>query len=94
LLRKNSVSEAEQTILVVEDEEMIRKFIVEILSTLEYRVLKAANGSEAIQLSSQVRGRIHLLLTDVIMPEISGSDLARRFQQLKQETQTIFVSGL
>lgn len=82
-----------ETILVVEDEEPLRKVVVELLSQLGYQVLSAANGKEALRLAADSRQQIHLLLTDVLMPEISGPELARRLKVQRPSLKVVFISG-
>jgi CheY-like chemotaxis protein len=82
------------TILVVEDEEMLREFVDQALSVLGYRVLTAANGRDALKLWSEHRDEIDLLLTDVVMPEsISGRQLASTLVVEKPDLKVIFTSG-
>jgi PAS domain S-box-containing protein len=82
------------TILVVEDEEMLREFVSEALGTLGYHVLSAANGRDALNVWAEHRDEIDLLLTDVVMPEsISGRQLAHTLMQDKPNLKVIFTSG-
>ncbi len=82
------------TILVVEDEEMLREFVSEALGTLGYHVLSAANGRDALNVWAEHRDEIALLLTDVVMPEsISGRQLAHTLIQDKPNLKVIFTSG-
>ena len=82
------------TILVVEDEEMLREFVSEALGTLGYHVLSAANGRDALNVWAEHRDEIDLLLTDVVMPEsISGRQLAHTLIQDKPKLKVIFTSG-
>jgi len=82
------------TILVVEDEEMLREFVSEALGTLGYHVLSAANGRDALNVWAEHRDKIDLLLTDVVMPEsISGRQLAHTLIQDKPNLKVIFTSG-
>jgi two-component system, cell cycle sensor histidine kinase and response regulator CckA len=82
------------TILVVEDEEMLREFVSEALGTFGYHVLSAANGRDALNVWAEHRDKIDLLLTDVVMPEsISGRQLAHTLIQDKPNLKVIFTSG-
>ena len=82
------------TILVVEDEEMLREFVSEALSALGYRVLSAPNGRAALEVWAAHREEIDLLLTDVVMPEsISGRQLAHTLIVDKPDLKVIFTSG-
>ena len=82
------------TILVVEDEEMLREFVSDALSALGYRVLSATNGRAALEVWAAHRDEIDLLLTDVVMPEsISGRQLAHTLILDKPDLKVIFTSG-
>jgi len=82
------------TILVVEDEEMLREFVSDALSALGYRVLAAPNGRAALDLWGKHNAEIDLLLTDVVMPEsISGRELAHTLIMDKPDLKVIFTSG-
>jgi signal transduction histidine kinase/DNA-binding NarL/FixJ family response regulator len=86
--------EEDITILLVEDEDMLREFVSTALHSLGYRVLSAANGREALEIWAQSRDEIDLLLTDVVMPEsISGRDLAHKLIMDKPDLKIIFTSG-
>ncbi len=89
-----SVPTESVTILVVEDEEMLRDFVGQALGVLGYRVLTAANGRDALKVWSEHRDEIDLLLTDVVMPEsISGRQLAHTLIVEKPDLKVIFTSG-
>ncbi|MBW1700194.1 MAG: response regulator [Deltaproteobacteria bacterium] len=90
--RPHEVSGTE-TILVVEDDDAVRKFAVRVLRRLGYQVLEAQNSQEALRVSQEFTGPIHLLLTDVIMPEINGKVLAERLRSQRPEIRTIYMSG-
>jgi len=82
-----------ETILVAEDEAGIRKFIREVLISHGYTVLEAHSGSEALEMAGKHPGPIHLLVTDLVMPEMSGEDLAERFSKLHSSTPVLRMSG-
>jgi two-component system, cell cycle sensor histidine kinase and response regulator CckA len=82
-----------ETILLVEDEPMILDLTMAMLKTLGYTVLSAATPGEAIRLAREHSGQIHLLLTDVVMPEMNGRDLARKLLSLYPELKRLFMSG-
>jgi PAS domain S-box-containing protein len=82
-----------ETILLVEDEAALRNKIQEILGTAGYDVLAAPNGYQGFRLPLSDTRPIHLLLTDVVMPEMSGTQLAKRLRDLRPETKVLFVSG-
>jgi PAS domain S-box-containing protein len=82
-----------ETVLLVEDEEVVRNLGVRILAGLGYRVMHAGNGDEAIALAREYGERIDLLLTDVVMPGMSGRELANRLTRIHPETRVLFTSG-
>jgi two-component system, cell cycle sensor histidine kinase and response regulator CckA len=82
-----------QRILVVEDEVEVRVLIREVLSQAGYEVIDAADGLHALTVAASVSGEIDLLLTDVIMPRLSGRELAKRFVKLRPETRVLYMSG-
>jgi CheY-like chemotaxis protein len=82
-----------ETILIAEDESLILGLAAETLQTLGYRVLVANNGSEALQLAAETSEEIHLLVTDVVMPQIGGRELSRRLLALRPDLKILFVSG-
>jgi len=82
-----------ETILLVEDDEVVRKLVSEVLDNEGYRLLEAANGVAALSICAQYEERIHLLLTDVIMPEMSGRALADRLVPQHPEMKVLFMSG-
>jgi len=87
------VLESCKTILLAEDSASLREMAREYLASLGYVVLEAASGSEALQKAKEFDGPIHLLLTDVVMPEMSGPELARHMTELRPEIKIIFTSG-
>ncbi len=93
LNRKESAPRGQETILLVEDEDVILDLGTRILSSLGYTVLQANTPGEAIQLARQHAGRIQLLLTDVVMPEMNGRDLADRLQAEYPDLKCIYMSG-
>jgi two-component system, cell cycle sensor histidine kinase and response regulator CckA len=80
-------------ILLVEDESMVRVITGEVLSHAGYCVLETSNAREALELASRHEGRIDLLLTDIVMPEMNGADLAQRMVSRQPDLITIFMSG-
>jgi CheY-like chemotaxis protein len=81
------------TVLLVEDELALRDLVLDTLSEAGYTVIAAAGAEEALDRAASHRGPIDVLLTDVIMPGISGPALARRLQELRPETRVVFMSG-
>jgi len=82
-----------ETIMVVEDEPMIRELMVTMLKSRGYSVLTVDNPSRAVAFAAEHSGAIHLLLTDVIMPGISGREIANQISAQRPEMKVIFVSG-
>ena len=83
-----------ETVLLVEDEPMLRELGLLALSGLGYKVLPADNGVQALRLLDQHRGQdIHLLVTDVVMPEMGGMELAERLRLVSPRTKVLFCSG-
>jgi DNA-binding NtrC family response regulator len=82
-----------ETILVVEDNPYVMKPIVIMLELAGFRVLSASNAGEAIRIESDFTGTIHLLLSDVMMPGMSGPDLANQLQQRRPQIRVILMSG-
>jgi two-component system cell cycle sensor histidine kinase/response regulator CckA len=82
-----------ETILLVEDDEMVRGLAREVLKTSGYRILEAASGSVARQICEQNKEVIHLLLTDVVMPEMSGREVVNRLLPLHPEMRVLYMSG-
>ena len=88
-----TTSGGSETVLLVEDEDSIRRLAVTILRTNGYFVIEARDGREAVLLSSQHRGSIHLLLTDTVMPHMSGPDLVRLQTSLRPKMKVLYMSG-
>jgi two-component system cell cycle sensor histidine kinase/response regulator CckA len=82
-----------ETVLLVEDQDGIRDLVCEYLQKNGYTVLHAADGNEALQIADQYEHTIHLLLTDVVMPNVGGRELAHRLTQLRPQTKVLFMSG-
>jgi len=79
------------TILVVDDDPLVRSFEVQLLSSQGYNVLEAESGAEALRLADIAT--IHLLLTDFLMPDIDGLELTQNFRIVHPETPVLMVSG-
>jgi CheY-like chemotaxis protein len=82
-----------KTILLVEDEDQLRKFLVAVLSARGYVVIPASDGQEAMEKAMAFDGLIHLLLSDLDMPRVSGFELAARFRAERPRTKIILMSG-
>ncbi|MEW6366618.1 MAG: response regulator [Acidobacteriota bacterium] len=82
-----------ETILLVEDEENVRRLARTVLSARGYTVLDAGNASAAVEKASLHKGPIHLILTDVVMPGVSGPELVSRLKPGRPEAKVLYVSG-
>ena len=82
-----------ETILLVEDDEALRNLILHSLAERGYSVLEAANGNEALQVARQKSGAIDLLLSDVVMPGMSGTQVADALAALNPDIKVLFMSG-
>src|SRR6185295_17299986 len=82
-----------ETVLLVEDEAPVRTLAAEVLRASGYQVLEAALPSAALRLAREHRGPLHVLLTDIVMPEMSGPELAQSLQALHPALRPIFMSG-
>ena len=83
----------DETILLVEDEDLVRQMIRESLASYGYTVHEACRGSEAVDLCAGSRETIHLMLTDVVMPGMSGVELAKRLTPVQPGLKVLFMSG-
>jgi DNA-binding NtrC family response regulator len=81
------------TILLAEDEPALRKLARLILEEEHYRVIEARNGRDALELATRYRGTIDLLLTDIVMPELSGPDLVAQLASVRPDLSVIYMSG-
>src|SRR5437867_1653028 len=91
--REEEIAGGSETILLVEDEETVRGLAQKILEQAGYNVLSAAGGEEAVRLCRAQNRRIDLILTDVVMPEASGKEVADRLNQLVPGIKVLFMSG-
>ncbi|TWT32321.1 Blue-light-activated protein [Posidoniimonas corsicana] len=82
-----------ETVLLVEDDKLVRRMVSQTLSSLGYEVLETAHPDEALRLAIQRRDDIHLLLTDVIMPGMSGAELYRRVAESTPAIKVLYMSG-
>ncbi|HPG30249.1 MAG TPA: response regulator, partial [bacterium] len=88
-----SLSTGEETILLVEDEPAILKAVSKLLQKLGYTLLSANNPVEAIKIAKNFKRNIHLLITDIVMPEMNGRVLAKELNSIYPDIKTIFMSG-
>ena len=89
----NHRGRAKATVLAVEDEPNLRRLVARILDGAGYEVLQAADGHQALTLAQQHPGPIDLLLTDVVMPQLSGPELARHLRRLRPHVAVLYMSG-
>ncbi len=88
-----STTRGNETILIVEDEPMVRDLAREFLEEYGYRVLTAANGNEGLRVCEEFPEKIDLIVTDVVMPQMSGRELAMKARTLRPETLVLYMSG-
>ncbi|NQT65295.1 MAG: response regulator, partial [FCB group bacterium] len=82
-----------ETILLVDDEESIRDFLSEILEEQGFTVIKASNGKKGLRKFKEINDKIHLLISDISMPEMSGPELANKLRELQPDIKALFISG-
>jgi len=82
-----------KTILVVEDADAIRDMVCAMLAQQGYQCLEAADGADALRMLDQTAAPVHLVLTDVIMPKMTGAELGRHLVRLRPELPIVFMSG-
>jgi signal transduction histidine kinase/ActR/RegA family two-component response regulator len=82
-----------ETILLVEDEEGVRKLLTHVLHRRGYKVIEASNGEEALRLYDRHRADIHLVLTDMVMPHMSGRELGDKLRSMDSALKIIYMSG-
>jgi two-component system cell cycle sensor histidine kinase/response regulator CckA len=85
--------ETSATILLVEDDASLRRFVRRLLSDQAFRVIEASDGAEALEIASTYPGQIDLLLTDVIMPKVNGLMLAQRLLDERPGVSVLYMSG-
>ena len=82
-----------RTVLVVDDEPEVLELAAEILRRVGYTVLEATDGANALEVAGRHEGEIHLLVTDMVMPGMSGRDLAERLRALRTSLRVLYISG-
>jgi len=90
---KEELPRGKETILIVEDEEEVRKLAGKILERQGYRILETLNGDDALLACERRKGPIHLMLADIVMPGMSGSELAKLLKPLCPEIKILYMSG-
>lgn len=88
-----NIPASSKTILIVEDEQLVRDMLAVILNSEGYKVLEASNGEEALHLVEDYKGAINLLISDVVMPGMSGQELSLRIRQIYPTIEVILISG-
>ncbi|HEY5932522.1 MAG TPA: response regulator, partial [Nitrospira sp.] len=87
-----SATKGHETILLVEDHDTVRNMITMLLQQHGYNMLEASNGSEGVAVAENHRGTIHLVITDLVMPKLSGREMAGRLTALKPGLRVLFMS--
>src|SRR5262249_9085257 len=82
-----------ETVLLAEDEQDVREVAREFLQSAGYKVLQAPSGEAALRLAEEHAGAIDLLVTDMVMPGMSGQELARRMRGARKELRVLYMSG-
>jgi two-component system cell cycle sensor histidine kinase/response regulator CckA len=88
-----STARGTETVLLVEDQDGIRDLVREYLQNYGYTVLDAGDGNEALQIAGDYKQQIHLLLTDIVMPNVGGRELAQCLTQSRPQMKVLFMSG-
>jgi CheY-like chemotaxis protein len=89
----NAVAGGTEAILLVEDEDAVRGLAAQVLQSYGYQVLEARDGAEAQQIAQSTGHYLHLMVTDMVMPGISGLELARRLAPVRPKMKVLFMSG-
>jgi CheY-like chemotaxis protein len=87
------MSDSPRTILVVEDDNIVRMLIVDVLEELDYSVLEAADAAEALGFLNTPEQTIDLMMTDLGLPDMNGKDLAKRAREIRPAIPVLFASG-
>ena len=92
-LSEEEIPGGTETIVLVEDEDMVRNFARQVLIESGYTVLDAGYGEKAFEMCEAHEGKIHLLITDVVMPQMSGREVSERLQSSYPEMKVLYMSG-
>jgi CheY-like chemotaxis protein len=87
------VGKGQETILVVDDDDSVRQMTKMVLQSLGYTILEAANGFDALEVARAHTGAIHLAITDLMMPKLSGPEMAARLSTVRPTLRVLFMSG-
>jgi DNA-binding NtrC family response regulator len=87
------VANTRETILIVDDEDYIRELVSAILEIEGYNILEAGGGPQALKVADEFDGKIHLLLTDVVMSPMTGSELVKLISPIRPEMKVLYISG-
>jgi PAS domain S-box-containing protein len=90
---KDELPRGNETVLIVEDEEDVLRLAGRILSRQGYKVLEATNGDEALEVCRKEKQPIYMILTDVVMPQMSGRELIEKCRELRQDFKSVYMSG-
>jgi DNA-binding NtrC family response regulator len=91
--KSGDVSRGFETVLIAEDEDSVLRLAGRILRSRGYTVLEARDGMEAVAIAQGVSGKIHLVITDIVMPGISGQALVSRLEDLRPGIRSLYISG-
>ena len=83
----------DEVILLVEDDDQVREVLAEILKELGYLVIHASESAEATKVSNKFKDKIHLLLTDLILPGLNGRELSEQLAEKREDMKVLFISG-
>jgi CheY-like chemotaxis protein len=92
-MRRPAASRGSETILLVDDEEGVRKLVSAVLGSGGYTVIEAANGSAALSVYEKNSHKIDLVLTDVVMPQMNGFELGRQLAGKNPDLHVLYMSG-
>jgi CheY-like chemotaxis protein len=87
------IPQGNETVLVIEDDGSVRKVTVDLLRVQGYKVLEAMGGEAALIICEKEKNPIHLILTDVVMPQMNGPQVIERLMQVRQDFKALYMSG-